>query len=72
MRFKDYVTEDCEYIDVWNGETEGRFVGSRSSSLNSTMTSISNFMSEEQGVDAEILIEEERFFKKHVHIYKNN
>jgi hypothetical protein len=70
-KFKGYVTEDCEYIDLWNGETEGRFVGSRASSLNSTMTSISNFMSEESGVDTETLLEEERFFRKHVHIYKN-
>ena len=71
-KFKDYVTDNCEYIDLWNGETEGRFVDSKADSLNSTVTSLSNFMAGNKSFDKEKWREEERFLKRHVHIYFQN
>ena len=65
--FSDYVTDDCEYVDLWNGDKSGRFLGANELSSAGDIMQVMNIKSESGGIN---LKSEEKFLNRHISVYK--
>ena len=65
--FKSYVSDDCEFVDIWDGDNTGRFENDTELTVNGDISQVLNLRYEQE---RKILTEEDLFLKRHISVYK--